>query len=198
MILKSIKRNRQHGGMIRSSTSTIKRSNGLNRNIRLNAINECNKLSNIFRQIKDSYTKFEELDKKVSKEAKRYMRQYHSILSTEHLSSMTTLSPKPRTKKKILKSDVLYHSVKDFINMGKAYKVNMNMLHALCLRLRCYIMRYLFVNTDNTNDSLFKEYSSIFDELKKLFKQSLIDISIIKNEYNTKKNLVKMILNLSS
>ena len=187
MVLKSVKRNRQNGGMFRSSSSTIKKSIGLKRNTHSNALSECNKLASIFKQIENSYVKFDKLDKKATKEAERYLRQYKRTF-TEAASSIATPTPKSRTKKELLKSDILYDSVKDFIKMSKSHKANMNMLHAMFLRLRCYIIRYLFINYDNTDNTMFKEYSSIFEELRKLFKQPPLDIAIIKKVYNEKKS----------
>ena len=187
MVLKSVKRNRQNGGMFRSASSTIKKSIGLKRDTHSNALSECNKLANIFRQIKDSYVEFDRLDKKATREADRYMRQYRSASATEVASSMTTPTPKSRTKKELLKSDILYGSVKDFLKMSKSHKANMNMLHALLLRLRCYIMRYIFINNDDADNTMFKEYSSIFEELRKLFKQPPLDVAIIKKVYIRKK-----------
>ena len=182
MPIKSVKRHRKRyyqslkGGSSVSSSSTvssafttIKRSLGVKRISDKNCNKEIGKLRQIFSQIKSAYM---ELEKEHRKQMSQGTKKYRE-LSTEMKSA------KSDSERVSIKSDAYLIRVKTINTLRE----NMNELFMLFKKLRCVLIKFLFIKMPENLAPVFEEYSTLFSIIKTKIKgmsKTPLDLALIK------------------
>lgn len=158
-----------------------------------NGIKQLAKLEDMINQIKTTWRAMEKLNKD---QIKTYNTTLKDIAkeqnqpttnATETNASTTATATATKLDKQRLK--IHTEKLQSSLALINQQRLQLNFLRSLTVKFRCLILKYICNKSPSIHPSLFQEYSTILEEIKKIYtKDDLVDMAIIKELYDTYKN----------
>jgi hypothetical protein len=193
------------GSSTNSTTSTIIRRSikslksivkSKSSSIHKNGMKQLTKLEDMITHIKITWRAMEKLNKDQIKTYNITLKtitkeQGQTSTSATAATASTNASTTATATTKVDKQRLKIHTetLQSSLALISQQRLQLNFLRTLTIKLRCLILKYICNKSPSIHPSLFQEYSTILEEIKKIYtKDDLVDMAIIKELYDKYKN----------